>query len=171
MKAILSLISVLCICLSSCVQMEWRGGMVPHLGLQSPPAKDSSLLQTEANPLREITQDWSQFRGSKRDGHVPLPSAHKPFSELPNLRWKTSCGAGHSSIITSGSLIITLEQQGDSECLTARNMSDGSEIWEVSEPTRWDDMMSGEGPRSTPCLLYTSPSPRDGLLSRMPSSA
>ena len=24
---------------------------------------------------------------------------------------------------------------------------------------------------SDPCLLYTSPSPRDGLLSRMPSSA
>ena len=26
-------------------------------------------------------------------------------------------------------------------------------------------------PRDEPCLLYTSPSPRDGLLSRMPSSA
>ena len=26
-------------------------------------------------------------------------------------------------------------------------------------------------PRSSSCLLYTSPSPRDGLLSRMPSSA
>ena len=26
-------------------------------------------------------------------------------------------------------------------------------------------------PKSMPCLLYTSPSPRDGLLSRMPSSA
>ena len=26
-------------------------------------------------------------------------------------------------------------------------------------------------PPGTPCLLYTSPSPRDGLLSRMPSSA
>ena len=25
--------------------------------------------------------------------------------------------------------------------------------------------------KCTPCLLYTSPSPRDGLLSRMPSSA
>ena len=25
--------------------------------------------------------------------------------------------------------------------------------------------------RLSPCLLYTSPSPRDGLLSRMPSSA
>ena len=33
---------------------------------------------------------------------------------------------------------------------------------------------AGEGPqlrRIQPCLLYTSPSPRDGLLSRMPSSA
>ena len=27
------------------------------------------------------------------------------------------------------------------------------------------------GYRTEPCLLYTSPSPRDGLLSRMPSSA
>ena len=31
-------------------------------------------------------------------------------------------------------------------------------------------ILSG-GPESVNCLLYTSPSPRDGLLSRMPSSA
>ena len=29
----------------------------------------------------------------------------------------------------------------------------------------------GRIPNLNPCLLYTSPSPRDGLLSRMPSSA
>ena len=29
----------------------------------------------------------------------------------------------------------------------------------------------GDTTMSTSCLLYTSPSPRDGLLSRMPSSA
>ena len=29
----------------------------------------------------------------------------------------------------------------------------------------------GEGPRLDPCLLYTSPSPRDRTRSRMPSSA
>ena len=36
------------------------------------------------------------------------------------------------------------------------------------------DQESRRGPviaMATPCLLYTSPSPRDGLLSRMPSSA
>ena len=32
-----------------------------------------------------------------------------------------------------------------------------------------EKMVMSDGP--LPCLLYTSPSPRDGLLSRMPSSA
>ena len=36
----------------------------------------------------------------------------------------------------------------------------------LHELTRWKDV-EGYGI----CLLYTSPSPRDGLLSRMPSSA
>ena len=34
-----------------------------------------------------------------------------------------------------------------------------------------DDDDEDELLRETACLLYTSPSPRDGLLSRMPSSA
>src|SRR5664279_5870186 len=43
-------------------------------------------------------------------------------------------------------------------------------------PDRWNhdrQIGGGESPRVLPdlCLLYTSPSPRDGLLSRMPSSA
>ena len=33
------------------------------------------------------------------------------------------------------------------------------------------DSMDIERERGITCLLYTSPSPRDGLLSRMPSSA
>ena len=35
---------------------------------------------------------------------------------------------------------------------------------------RLSDLAQGTG-RKNACLLYTSPSPRDGLLSRMPSSA
>ena len=33
------------------------------------------------------------------------------------------------------------------------------------------DELRGYNTQTHPCLLYTSPSPRDGLLSRMPSSA
>ena len=32
-------------------------------------------------------------------------------------------------------------------------------------------LVLGKLKKTKPCLLYTSPSPRDGLLSRMPSSA
>ena len=35
--------------------------------------------------------------------------------------------------------------------------------------TEWDETLATDGKYF--CLLYTSPSPRDGLLSRMPSSA
>ena len=34
-----------------------------------------------------------------------------------------------------------------------------------------EQIAGGFTTQSIPCLLYTSPSPRDGLLSRMPSSA
>ena len=33
------------------------------------------------------------------------------------------------------------------------------------------DVLATKNPEKRSCLLYTSPSPRDGLLSRMPSSA
>ena len=36
---------------------------------------------------------------------------------------------------------------------------------------RYRDIMDIKGMNKDACLLYTSPSPRDGLLSRMPSSA
>ena len=42
----------------------------------------------------------------------------------------------------------------------------------LDEAITIDFMNSGEGVgKRAACLLYTSPSPRDGLLSRMPSSA
>ena len=37
--------------------------------------------------------------------------------------------------------------------------------------TGYERLKCGYCHRLLPCLLYTSPSPRDGLLSRMPSSA
>ena len=38
-------------------------------------------------------------------------------------------------------------------------------------PDEYKGVRKWKGELLIPCLLYTSPSPRDGLLSRMPSSA
>ena len=56
---------------------------------------------------------------------------------------------------------------GDDEAIlqqiTAANVACG---WHAGDPMVMDKVV-----RMASCLLYTSPSPRDGLLSRMPSSA
>ena len=43
--------------------------------------------------------------------------------------------------------------------------------WLISAVTGFAALLSVAFALNLPCLLYTSPSPRDGLLSRMPSSA
>jgi outer membrane protein assembly factor BamB len=132
--------------------MEWRGGMVPHLGFPGQ-TKNEPTTSHDRAPLRLTSQDWSQFRGPGRDGHIPPASSDINYTSTPKLRWQTPCGKGHSSIITSGSHAITLEQDDKDEILIARSIDDGSEVWRVSVDTKWDDMMSGEGPRSTPTLV------------------
>ena len=44
-------------------------------------------------------------------------------------------------------------------------------VTEESTLAAWVKVVEGTFPDFKSCLLYTSPSPRDGLLSRMPSSA
>ena len=58
---------------------------------------------------------------------------------------------------------------------TATNLSDQQRIAITSGETGADRSQKTAAAAAlaapTPCLLYTSPSPRDGLLARMPSSA
>ena len=77
--------------------------------------------------------------------------------------------ASHNALISSGnSLLATFlspvvcslsDAYGRIPFMTL--MRSGWLLWLVASPRV----------RTLPCLLYTSPSPRDGLLSRMPSSA
>ena len=132
--------------------MEWRGGMVPHIGLSINKENRSSSGDFHRPPLRKIENDWNQFRGPNRDGHTLAQSLPIDWENEPRTRWSMPCGLGHSSIITYGHLVITIEQIGTNETLIARNLEDGTEEWKVIEQTKWHDMLSGTGPRSTPTL-------------------
>ena len=148
--------------------------MIPHLELsKNNSAKDNLVQDFYRPPLRQTEKEWGQFRGPDRNGHIPTQTVSIDWSKPPKTRWSTSSGLGHSSIITSGNLAITMEQDQDQEILIARSFEDGQEAWRVAEETKWQDMLSGTGPRSTPTLhngkLYTLFS--HGKLSRVDANS
>ena len=49
--------------------------------------------------------------------------------------------------------------------------ADKEDLLEAALRAALSELTAGSAPRSTTCLLYTSPSPRDRTRSRMPSSA
>ena len=68
--------------------------------------------------------------------------------------------------IADGEFFMLLGPSGCGKTTTLRMIA-GLEL-----PTAGEIFLDGEEiSQRPPCLLYTSPSPRDGLLSRMPSSA
>ena len=80
--------------------------------------------------------------------------------------------------IHQGETVCLVGESGSGKSVTAlsvmRLLPDGV----VSHPTGCIELqsessgsVSGSGTQSLPCLLYTSPSPRDRTRSRMPSSA
>ena len=73
-------------------------------------------------------------------------------------------GAG----IMSATLAVLLKELDPSIKLEIVELMDSGAV-ESSNP--WNNAGTGHAGLCELCLLYTSPSPRDGLLSRMPSSA
>ena len=132
--------------------MEWRGGMIPNFGLKGNEKTIDSVPPGKQLRLRSIPVDWPQFRGPARDGVTPKQGLELNWTGSPTLRWKTSAGQGHSSIITFGKSVITMEQDGQEELVIARSLDDGRTLWKHAAKTRWGDFMSGVGPRSTPTI-------------------
>ena len=138
---------------NGCVNMEWRGGMIPHFELSKKAPGNIQTIENASISLREHSTQWNQYRGPNRDGHIPDQGVTLNWKAKPSTLWRVPAGAGHSSVLIAEETVYTLEQSGDRETLFARNLSNGKERWKVTQQTKWDDMMSGSGPRSTPTLL------------------
>ena len=67
----------------------------------------------------------------------------------------------------------SVPDRADSIRMIRRAYDSGCTFFDTAEAygTGDNEILVGEALKPMRCLLYTSPSPRDGLLSRMPSSA
>ena len=86
----------------------------------------------------------------------------------------TSCGGGSSPAPTPPPVVVPPPQNTAPTVSSANSNQSGiiGETFEYDATQAGATFTDADGDSlAYSCLLYTSPSPRDGLLSRMPSSA
>ena len=95
-------------------------------------------------------EDWVQFRGPDRKGIAPPTGLADWTNSPPQLVWKTRVGPAWSSMIVVGDRLVTQEQRGDYEAVVCYDADSGKEVWEAELPGRFEESLSGPGPRATP---------------------
>jgi outer membrane protein assembly factor BamB len=104
--------------------------------------------------------DWVAFRGPERDGVITgTIIATNWTANPPALVWKRAVGPAWSSLVVVGPRVFTQEQRGEQEAVVCYDATDGEQVWLHDETARFNEAVSGPGPRATPTFssghLYT----------------
>lgn len=96
---------------------------------------------------------WLRFMGPAGDGVVPAPSWSTDWDKHPPREaWRIPVGEGWSGFAVAAGRAVTMEQRGESECVTCYRLTDGALLWLHEEAARFEEGMGGPGPRSTPAI-------------------
>ena len=143
-----------------------EGGVQRHRHAVSPRLPDERA-RDELDLGRTARADVLEHRGNVRIsalGGCGLAATDGVDVHLPGILVQLDTGCG-------GDPLSLLDEAADevSEVARARELRELADVGEVSE--RGDGVDRRVEDELRPCLLYTSPSPRDRTRSRMPSSA
>jgi outer membrane protein assembly factor BamB len=98
--------------------------------------------------------DSPEYRGLQRDGVVRGVSLATDWNEHPpKLLWTKKVGPAWSGMILVDGNLVTQEQRGDKEAVTCYDAETGDEIWVHEDPVRFEENLSGAGPRATPTFV------------------
>ncbi len=111
-----------------------------------------AILDTE-EVLEVSSADWAEFRGPRRDGRVFGVQIDTDWSvKAPVEIWRRPVGPGWASFAVVGTRAYTQEQRGENEAVVCYDTANGREIWAHVDRTKFDEAMSGVGPRATPTV-------------------
>lgn len=97
--------------------------------------------------------DYPQFLGPNRDGHIPdIALAPDWKSRPPEVLWRQPVGAAWSGFAIVGDRAVTMEQDGEDEAVTCRDIFTGVIQWSAKSPGHYNTAIAGEGPRATPTI-------------------
>ena len=146
----------------SVIKLTERSRIVVDEYIYDPnPSKSKLALRMASGTARFITGKLGKI--DKKNVSIKTPSA--TVSVLGTDFTTTVDEIGRSLVI------LLPDEDGNSSGIITVETAAGIEI--LDKPFQATMVSVSEAPPTKPvtCLLYTSPSPRDGLLSRMPSSA
>jgi outer membrane protein assembly factor BamB len=126
------------------------------------PTNEQSFLEshekTNTAAAAGMSKPWSpqpgdclEYRGPNRDGVVPdVKIATEWQDHPPKQLWKKRVGPAWSGMIVVDGHLVTQEQRGSTEVVSCYDAATGNEIWAHEDPIRFEEALSGAGPRGTP---------------------
>ena len=129
-------------------------------------------------PIWHLTTNYCGWLDNSTIPTVPRTSLLYPGEEIHSVRVQTACKIGYlnsNGALYGRSLYVApfTRFHGDTIIVTGSwgaLLMDGSAFGSIAALSIQQNSFAWGGVYK-PCLLYTSPSPRDATLSRMPSSA
>jgi outer membrane protein assembly factor BamB len=121
---------------------------------QLTPTRPPTTSGAAEGTLTSTATDWPGLRGLGRDGIVSgLTISTNWSAHPPRQLWRVRVGPGWSSPVAIGGRVFTQEQRGPNEVVACRNLIDGKECWTHEDSVRFEEGMSGPGPRATPLFV------------------
>ena len=135
--------------------INWRWTPTPEEKLLSELKSTAKSLESlepgDVADLKFSEGDWSGFRGPLRDSRLTGTRIRTNWETSPPKEvWKHRIGPGWSSFSVIGDKIFTQEQRGSDELVMCYDANTGSIVWEHRDPTRFEEIVAGPGPRGTP---------------------
>lgn len=98
--------------------------------------------------------DWTQWRGTNRDGVIAGFTAPAAWPQALTQRWKAEVGLGYATPLVVGNRVYLFSRLGDNETMSALDADSGKVLWQVGYPAPFTMHSAaarhGAGPKSTP---------------------
>lgn len=120
------------------------------LASRHPASESTPLANAPEDELAIQPGDWPGFKGGEREGVVSGAELGDWSANTPAMAWRHRIGPGWSSMAIVDGRLLTQEQRGASEAVVCYDAATGEELWAHLDSGRFDEALSGTGPRGTP---------------------
>jgi outer membrane protein assembly factor BamB len=132
-------------------EFRWARHALPVATPTIAPTNAIAALQRHDTAMSSA---FPQFLGPHRNGVLPGPRLDTNWTaHPPTIVWRHKVGPAWSGFAIVGDICLTQEQRGDDECVVAYELATGRQLWLHADTARYNTVIAGEGPRSTPTIV------------------